>query len=99
MKKAEITIFGIIPPLCLTIHTALLLLQEEAIFWGRGSTIVYHGREAYFVSLLWFGLSLLLFACFFLKPQQLITPSTYKGIQYLSISLIILGLASVFLLA
>jgi hypothetical protein len=94
-KKIEVTIFGLVAPILLAAFTFTLLLQHEAVFWGRNLTVIYHGREALFVSLFWFGISSMMFSCFFLRPLELIKRKKLKIILYLSLALIVIGLASV----
>ena len=97
--KINAVIFGILIPSLLVLHTILHLLNEEAIFVGRGSTVIYHGTEAYWVSLTWFGLSVHLFAQFLLGPFKLIALNKYRCILWLSALSMLLGLmAAIFAL-
>jgi len=93
-QKVEIAVLGLIAPIFLLIYTVLLLLSGEAVFWGRSATIIYHSNEAYFVSLLWFGVSGGMFSYFFLRPLKVFHQTTRKLILYISMFLLCLGLLS-----
>ncbi|MFD2168298.1 hypothetical protein ACFSJY_18720 [Thalassotalea euphylliae] len=95
-QKVEVAIFGVVAPTLLLIHTILSLLSGEAFFWGRGLTVIYHGNEAYYVSLLWFGVSVAMYAFFFLRPLKLLSYSQRKLLIYLSLVLGSIGLLSTF---
>ena len=97
-KKIEISLFGIIAPLALTLYTLYLLLKNEAVFWGRSSSIIYYGSDAILVSLLWFGVSLMMLSCFFLRPLNFIGYVRHKAVLYFSMALIFIGPISVVVL-
>jgi len=81
-------------PLALIGYTATLLSQGKAFFWGRSETITYQSGAAYFVSLLWFGVSGLMFSQFLLRSKHLVGPRGYKLVMALSVALVFVGLAS-----
>jgi len=93
-KKVEAIFLGIFVPLALVGYTIYLLAQFEAVFWGRSSTVIYHGTEAYFVSSLWFGVSALMLGHFLLRPYRLLAPSRHKIFMWSSAMLVVAGLAS-----
>jgi hypothetical protein len=93
-KKIEVAIFGVLLPAILAIYTITLLTQGEAVFWGRSSTVLYHGNEAYLISLLWFGVAGFMLGQFFLRPLRLVGAPFCKATIYLSLALVVVGLAS-----
>jgi len=93
-KKIEVAVLGVLVPLALTAYTATLLANGKALFWGRSETIAYQSGAAYFVSLLWFGVSGLMLSQFLLRPMQLGGSKGYKLATALSVALVIVGLAS-----
>lgn len=93
-KKTEAMILGLTIPLVLAIYTAHLALNNEAVFWGRSSTVIYHGSEAYFVSLLWFGLSALMCGHFFLRHFRLLSIEVHKIYMWVSAIFMAIGLVS-----
>ena len=46
-KKIEALSLGIVLPVFLSGYTVLLLLNSEAVFWGRGSSVTYQGYSAF----------------------------------------------------
>lgn len=93
-KKVEAIFLGIFVPLALAGYTTYLVVQSEAVFWGRSSTVIYHGSAAYFVSLLWFGVSALMLGYFLFRPYQVLAPSRHKIFMWSSAMLVVAGLAS-----
>lgn len=93
-KKVEAIFLGIIVPLVLAGYTAYLVAQSEAVFWGRSSTVIYHGMAAYFVSLLWFGVSTLMLGHFLFRPYRVLAISRHKIFILASVMLIVTGLVS-----
>ena len=93
-KKVEATFLGIFVPLVLAGYTTYLLVQSEAVFWGRSSTVIYHGTAAYFVSLLWFGVSALMLGHFLFRPYRVLAASRHKIFMWLSAMLVVTGLVS-----
>ncbi|BBB30011.1 hypothetical protein NEJAP_2062 [Neptunomonas japonica JAMM 1380] len=93
-KQTEAMILGIIVPLALAIYTAHLALNDEAVFWGRSSTVIYHGSEAYFVSLLWFGLSALMCGHFLLRHYRLLSTTTHNIYMWTTAICMVIGLVS-----
>ncbi len=97
-KKIEALSLGIVLPVFLSGYTVLLLLNSEAIFWGRGSSVTYHGYSAFFVSSLWFGISGLLAGHFWLRQYRILTPARRRAFMWVSSVLLLVGLASAILL-
>lgn len=93
-KQTEATVLGIIAPLALAIYTAHLALNDEAVFWGRSSTVIYHGSEAYFVSLLCFGLSKFMCGYFLLRHYRLLSITVYNVYMWVSAIFMLVGLVS-----
>ncbi|MFB2706064.1 hypothetical protein [Marinobacter shengliensis] len=93
-KKIEVLSLGIVLPVLLSGYTVLLLLNSEAVFWGRSSTVIYQGDSAFFVSLLWFGVSGLLAGHFWLRHLRLLRPSRHRVLMWASLILVLVGLAS-----
>lgn len=98
-KKVEALVFGITAPVLLVGYTTLMLLTNEAVFWGRSSIAVYHGMSAYLVSLLWLGISGLLVGHFFLRTFHLLRRSSHKIYMWLLAILLSVGLVSAIVLA
>ena len=97
-QKVEIAVLGFVAPVLLLTYTILLLLSGEAVFLGRSATIIYHSNDAYFVSLLWFGVSGCMFSHFFLRPLKVLSQATRKLILYISMTLLCSGLLSAIVL-
>jgi hypothetical protein len=97
-QKVEIVVLGLISPILLLTYTILLLLSGEAVFWGRSATIIYHSNDAYFVSLLWFGVAGSMFSHFLLRPLKVLPQTTRKLILYISMLLLCSGLLSAIVL-
>lgn len=97
-QKIEVALFGVITPSLLLMYTSILLSSGQAVFWGRSATIIYHSDEAYFVSLLWFGVCGCMYNCFLLRPLKLLSYSTRKWLLYSSFTLLCLGLLSAIVL-
>ena len=97
-QKVEVAVLGLIAPVLLLTYTILLLLSGEAVFWGRSATIIYHASDAYFVSLLWFGVSGGMFSHFFLRPLKVLHQVTRKLILYISMGLLCSGLLAAIVL-
>ena len=97
-KKVEALSLGIFLPVLLSGYTVLLLLNAEAVFWGRSSSVIYHGYSAYFVSSLWFGVSGLMAGHFWLRHYRLLKPSRHRALMRASLFLVLVGLASAILL-
>jgi len=97
-QKVEIAVFGLITPLFLLIYTIILLFCGKAVFWGRSTTIIYYSSDAYFVSLLWFGVVGCMFSHFFLHPLKLIQYKSHKLTLYISMVLLCAGLLSAIVL-
>jgi hypothetical protein len=93
-EKVEVIALGVIAPTALLLYTILLLVSGEAVFWGRGSNVIYHGNEAYFVSLLWFGSSICLLTHFLFRPLKMFNYRTRKHLIYISAVLVCIGLTS-----
>jgi hypothetical protein len=98
-KKVEAVFLGLFIPLVLTGYTAYLITHSEAVFWGRSSTAIYHGTEAYFISLLWFGVSALMLGQFLFRPYRMLPPLRHKAFMWVSAVLVVVGLASAVVLA
>ncbi len=96
--KIEVVILGVIIPAMIASYTLYLLLQSKAFFWGRSSAIYYQGSDAVFVSLLWFGLSLLLFGHFLARPLRLTSLARYKLLMLVPVMLFATGLVSAIVL-
>ena len=97
-QKVEVAVLGLIAPVLLLTYTILLLLSGEAVFWGRNSTIIYHSNDAYFVSLLWFGVAGSMFSHFCLRPLKFLSQASRKLILYISMLLLCTGLLSAIVL-
>ncbi len=97
-QKVKIAVLGLISPLLLLTYTILLLLSGEAVFWGRSATIIYHSNDAYFVSLLWFGVAGSMFSHFFIRPLKFLPQATRNLFLYISMFLLCSGLLSVIVL-
>jgi hypothetical protein len=97
-QKVEIALWGFITPVLLCIYTIILLLSNEAVFWARSETITYHSNDAYFVSLLWFGVAGSMFSHFFLRPLKFFSQTFRKLILYISMLLLCSGLLSAIVL-
>lgn len=97
-KKIEALSLGIVLPVLLAGYTVLLLLNSEAVFWGRSSSVIYHGYSAFFVSSLWFGVSGLLAGHFWLRQYRVLRPARRRALMWVSSFLVLVGLASVILL-
>lgn len=92
-KKVEIIILGAFAPLSLSIYTIYLLLQSKAIFWGRNTSVIYYGVEAYWVSCLWFGLSGLMVGHFLCRSLHFLKPKQQQAFMFGATLLIFMGLA------
>lgn len=98
-KKVEAFTLGIAVPVVLISYTVMLLLTNEAVFWGRSSTVIYHGFCAYLVSLLWFGAAGLLVGHFYLRTYRLLRQASHKMFMWLSAIFVLVGLVSGIMLA
>ena len=97
-KKIEALSLGIVLPVFLSGYTVLLLLNSEAVFWGRSSNVIYQGYSAFLVSALWFGVSGLLAGHFCLRQYRVLRPARRRAFMWVSSFLVLVGLASAILL-
>jgi hypothetical protein len=98
-KKIEAILLGILIPLVLAGYTTCLAVQSEAVFWARSSAVIYHGTPAYFVSLLWFGVSALMLGHFLFRTYRILKPSSHKTFIWISAMFAVTGLVSAVVLA
>lgn len=96
--KVEIGVLGVIVPATIAGYALYLLLQSKAVFWGRSSAIYYQGSDAVFVSLFWFGLSLLFMVHFLARPLRLLSFAQYKLVMWVPVILLATGLVSAIVL-
>ena len=68
IEKLALITLGVLVPLLIIYVTVTLLLEDTAIFIGRGDNLLYfYSLEAYLVSTLWFGIALGLITHFLLR--------------------------------
>ncbi|WP_444916850.1 hypothetical protein [Microbulbifer sp. JMSA003] len=99
IKIIEALILGIVLPAILSGYTAYQLLTGGDIVFGKGNPIRYHGIDAYFVSLLYFGGSGVFFSKYFLDNIHPHNTDKARGFMYASFALITAGLVSAIVLA
>lgn len=93
-KRIEALSLGIVLPVLLSGYTVFLLLNSQAVFWGRSSSVIYHGYDAFLVSALWFGVSGLLAGHFWLRQYRVLSPARRKAFMWVSSVLVLVGLVS-----
>jgi|TARA_R110000851_G_scaffold11529_1_gene40353 hypothetical protein len=93
-KKIEALSLGIVLPVFLSGYTVLLLLNSEAVFWGRGSSVTYQGYSAFLVSALWFGVSGILAGHYWLRHYRVLRPARRRALMWASTFLVLVGLVS-----